>query len=498
MPNSLIIFLAIAAPLLMLVLVLLAGAFKLKPTPVADPLPVSNITVDEGATWRFRQLLRCQTVWGAENSMQNHAPFDEFVPLLQRLYPQVFACLELTMVNTYGIMLLWKGINPSLSPIVLMAHHDVVGANSDEWTYPPYAAEIANGRIYARGAVDTKCILAGLLEATSSLLAQGYMPPRDIYICSSNCEEDMGDTAPAMVKFLTKKGITPAFVLDEGGAVIDNPPLGIKAQFAAIGVAEKGILNATITVSSKGGHAATPSKNDATSKLVFGLTKLLNHPAPARLSKPVEAMLKELGKHAGFGLRIVFGNLWLFRPLVLAVLKGNSETAAMLRTTYALTRLEGSTAINVIPRSANASLNIRIDPFESVDIAIKRLRGYFNFVSKDAKDNASEKISISFSEASEPSPISPYDNESFNYLAKVTHSVYPSAIIAPYVQSSATDARHFAKLCPNVYRFAGFLFKGNQRSAVHGKDENIDVESFTTGISFYIELIRNLDSFEQS
>lgn len=468
--------------IVLLVVVLLFNALRLEPTKVEDPLPVSQERGDDEAVARFQEMLRIPTVWEAENPDADHTPFDRFMPRMRELYPAVFAHLELTMVNTYGIMLRWKGSNPSLAPIVLMAHHDVVVANPEGWSHDPFAADIADGRIWARGTVDTKCILGCLYEATERLLAEGYVPPRDVYLCSSNCEEDSGDTTPKMVEHFREHGIVPFFVLDEGGAVIDDAPLGVGCQFACIGVAEKGFFNAFITTSSKGGHASTPSLEDATGKLVSGLDAIQENPAPARLSTPVEDMLKELAAHGKLGLKIVFGNLWLFRPLVLRILKSDHETAAMVRTTYAITELEGSRAANVIPEHAKGTVNCRIDPFETFQTASARLRSQFD-----------DTATFDYRDVDEPSPVSPFDDDVFGYLRKVTHSVYPEAGIAPYVQSSCSDARHFHRICPSVYRFAGILFKGDQRARIHGQDESLDTESYKRGVGFYIELIRHLD-----
>lgn len=461
---------------------LVANALRLKPTPVRNSLPPSDAMGDDGAVERFRAMLRSATVWGAENPETDHASFDEFVPLLRRLYPRVFAQLDLTMVETYGIVLHWSGADDDLAPVVLMAHHDVVSADPGEWTHDPFAADIEDGRIWARGAVDTKCILAAFLEATETLLAEGFVPPRDVYLCSSNCEEDNGETAPAMVRLFRERGIEPYMVLDEGGAVIDNPPLGVKRPFAAIGVTEKGLFSAFLTVHSKGGHASTPSLDDATAKLVSGLDALQKNPAPARLSAPIEAMLGELAAYGGFGLRVVFGNLWLFRPLVLAVMKKNPETAAMVRTTYAITELEGAPAANIIPKSAKGTVNVRIDPGETVGSALARIKERFD-------DQTDYELRF----AIDPSPVSPFDDEAFDYLRAVTHSVYPDAGIAPYVQSSSSDARHFHQLCPRTYRFAGILFRGDQRARIHGQDENLDVDAFKRGVGFYTEFIRHLE-----
>lgn len=472
----------IIALIAILVIVLVTNALRLKPTPVRNPLPQSNERGTDAAVERFRDMLRSATVWDMRNPHADRSAFDEFIPKLSRLYPHVFESLELETVDTYGISLLWKGTNEKLDPVVFMAHYDVVEADAAGWSHDPFAADIEDGRIYARGSVDTKCIWAGLMEAAEQLLTEGYTPPRDIYFFSSNTEEDGGDAAPHMVKRLQERGRVPYMVLDEGGAVIDNPPLGITGEFAAVGVAEKGIFNAHITTSADGGHAATPSLGDAAAKLVSGLEALQKNSVPATLSAPVTAMLKELAAHGNFALRLIFGNLWLFRPLVVGIMKKNSETAAMVRTTYALTQLEGSKAHNVISKQAQATVNVRVDPNETVEAALLRI-----------KENFDDKTSYELFEVSEPSAVSPFENDpAFEYLRRVIHAVYPDAGIAPYIQTSCSDARHFSRVCPRTYRFAGILFRGDQRNRIHGQDENLDVEAFKRGVGFYVELIRNL------
>ncbi len=465
-----------------LAIALTVGAVRLKPTPVTDPLPPSDTMGDDRSVQRFQAILQSPTVWAAEDPTADHSAFDEFVPKLEKLYPDVFAHLELTMVNTYGIMLKWKGTDPTLKPVVLMGHHDVVEADPTGWTHDPFDAQVVDGRIYARGALDNKALWTCLLEATDALLKQGYTPPRDIYLSSTNSEEDSGDTTPRMVEWLHDQGIEPEFVLDEGGAVIDDPPFGVKVPFATIGVSEKGCVNTFITCSADGGHASTPTPSNAPIKLVRALAAIEDHPAPSRLLPPVEALLKELAAHSGFGLRVIFGNLWLFRPLVLGILKGNGETAAMVRTTYALTELGGSQAVNVLPKRATAGYSVRVNPNETAAQAIDRLKSHLG-----------EGFEVRLEHVTEPSPVSPFDDEDFDYLRRIINCVYPDAGIAPYIQSSGSDSRHFNAICPRVYRFAGILFGGDQRGRIHGQDENIGVDAFKRGVGFYIELIRHLD-----
>ena len=176
-------------------------------------------------------------------------------------------------------------------------------------------------------------------------------------------------------------------------------------------------------------------------------------------------------------------SLWLFRPLVVRIMKGNPETAAMVRTTYALTQLAGAPAHNIIPKQAKATVNVRVDPGEDVAAALARIEERFD-----------GRTEFSTFEVSEPSPVSPFEGDAaFDYLRRAINAVYPEAGIAPYVQSSCSDARHFARVCPRTYRFAGLLFKGDQRARIHGQDENLDVDSFKRGVGFYVEFIRHLD-----
>ena len=159
-----IVLAIVLAVIVVLAVVLVVNAVRLKPTPVADPLPPSDVRGDDAAVERFQEMLRCPTVWCLHDPDADRSAFDGFVPLLRRLYPRVFDSLELELIDGYGISLLWKGADRELAPVVLMAHHDVVSADAAEWTHDPFAAEIADGAIYARGAVDTKCIWAGLLR----------------------------------------------------------------------------------------------------------------------------------------------------------------------------------------------------------------------------------------------------------------------------------------------------------------------------------------------
>ena len=434
----------------------------------------------EQAISRFQEILRVQTVSRKDDST-DWAQFDAFLPKLQEQFPKVFAGVETTSISKYGIVMKWKGKNPDLQPVILMAHHDVVPAEGQNWTYPPFAAEIHDNKIYARGTVDTKCILAAVLEAMDALMAEGFVPERDIYFTSSNCEETSGDTTPKMVEWFLEQGIKPWFVLDEGGAILEKMPMGIRNPFAMIGVSEKGLANVYVTASGKAGHASQPSKQDAPVKLVEALQRIAKNPFPATLSPALQEMLRCFSNYVSSGMKLVFNQLWLFGPVVKKVMEGNPDTAPMIRTTAALTQLSGSEAINVLPEKASAGFSVRIAPQDSVASVVEHLQ-------KAVGDLAV----VSYDDAQEPSPISDHRTKSYAFIKDTVAKVYPGVDAAPYVMNAATDSRHFAPICDEVYRFAGLVFSEEQRASIHSADEYMPVDAYLKGIDFYVEFLQNL------
>ena len=153
----------------------------------------------------------------------------------------------------------------------------------------------------------------------------------------------------------------------------------------------------------------------------------------------------------------------------------------MARTTFAVTTLEGSPALNVIATSATAGVNIRIMPGDTVDDVLTRRRK-----SVDARE-----LRIIVVERGEASAVSLVD-EAFDHLAGLVTDHFPDAVVTPYVQTGATDSRHFARISDHVYRFAPFRMTAAQRRSVHSYDEHLGLEAFLTGIDWYQALIERL------
>ena len=255
------------------------------------------------------------------------ARFRAFHKTLAELFPRVFSQLEKTEIDG-NLLFYWKGRSQE-RPILLMSHQDVVPAEG-AWSHAPFSGDIADGKVWGRGASDTKCSVMAFFEAAEQLLAEGYTPPTDVYLASSCTEEWAGDGAPKLVAELQRRGVELFLVCDEGGAIISEPIGGIPGNFAMVGVFEKGKADVKFTAKSTGGHASAPGKHTPIARLAAFVTEVETHsPFKKKLLPEVAAMFRTLAPYASsFGLRLLLGNLWLFAPLLKLVLPAVSAQAA--------------------------------------------------------------------------------------------------------------------------------------------------------------------------
>ena len=166
-----------------------------------------------------------------------------------------------------------------------MAHLDVVPVDeSAPWQHPPFSAEVHDGAVWGRGTLDDKGCVVAISEAVERLLEQGFTPAQDVWL-SFGCDEEVsGTSASEAVAELTRRGVEPWFVIDEGGAIAGDAFPGIKPPVGAIGVSEKGTTSVVLRVEGRGGHASTPARNGPTARLARAI--LQRRPAPDAVGGP--------------------------------------------------------------------------------------------------------------------------------------------------------------------------------------------------------------------
>ena len=439
-------------------------------TPAPDPLRAQRYAQT------LSRMVRYDTVSVPDTDQREK--FLGFHKLLETLFPLVHANLEKTEIDG-NLLFYWKG-KSSEKPLVLMSHQDVVPAEG-EWLHAPFSGDIADGKVWGRGASDTKCSVMAFFQAVEELLKDGYVPENDVYLSSSCTEEWAGDGCPKLVAEMERRGVKPFLVCDEGGGIITDPIGGIHGNFAMIGVFEKGKADVKLTAASSGGHASAPPAHSPVARLSAFVNEMETRRVFKRkLPREVAAMFETLAPYASFPLKLVFTNLWLFKPLLLLFLPAiSAQAGAMIRTTAAFTMLSGSDAYNVLPQKATLGANLRFIPHQG-------MRESLTIVEKLAKKHGLSMEVMHASDYTQPVDIR---GEAFRTVERVVAETFPGCPSSPYVMTGATDSRFYHKICDNVVRFAPVIYGPEQMKGMHGLNENIEYNCLPGAVDFYKNLI---------
>ena len=469
---------AILALLGLLLVLLLAAVIRtlLLPSKKSTYTPKPDPDRAKLLAKKLSRMVQYDTV-SVPNTNQREK-FLGFHKVLEELFPLMHERLEKTEIDG-NLLFYWKGKSHE-KPLVLMSHQDVVPAEG-EWKHAPFSGDIENGLVWGRGTSDTKCSLMAFFQAAEELLAAGYEPQNDVYLSSSCTEEWAGDGCPKLVEELKKRGVKPWLVCDEGGGIITDPMGGIRGNFAMIGVFEKGMANVRFTARSKGGHASAPPAHSPIARLSAFVHEMETKPVFRRkLPREVAAMFETLAPYASFPMKLIFSNLWLFRPaLLLALPMISSQAGAMIRTTIAFTMHSGSDAFNVLPQKATLGANLRFIPHQGMEESL-------HIVKKWADKH---KLTMDVLRAADFTLPVDIQGEAFKTVQRIVEKTFPGCAVSPYVMTGATDSRFYQDICENVVRFAPVVYGPEQMKGMHGIDETIGVDCLPGAVDFYKNLI---------
>ena len=468
--------------ILLFVLILVVRALRFKPKQIKREEAVKPNFDYEKYKNDMIDLIKCKTVSYIDESLQDFDEFYRLQDILKVKFPLLHEKAELTKIDKTGLLYRIKGRDSSKAN-VLMAHYDVVPVVQELWTQDAFSGIIIDDVMYGRGTIDTKGTFCGILEAVEFSLSENYVSEYDLYLSFSGNEETTGETCRNIVKHLVDNNIDINFVLDEGGAVVSNTFPGVKEDTAMIGIGEKGLCNIKLSLNSDGGHASTPKKHTIVGQLAKCAVLIENNPFKTEYTSAVAATFDTLGRYSSFAYKILFANLWCFLPLLKLVcsLIGN-ELGAMMRTTAAITVSKGSDAYNVLPPTAELGLNLRLLGSTTVDKAVEHLR----------KTIKNDNVKIEVVNGENPSRISDTDCKQWDMLSSVVASVWPEAIVAPYLMVACSDSRSYSKISDKVYRFSAMTLSKAERGTMHGHDERIPLKTLFTIFDFYYNLLKKL------
>lgn len=426
------------------------------------------------AAQKLGDMVRVPTVSKRED--EDLTEFFRYHQVLEESFPLLHQKLEKTVLN--GTLLYrWKGADPSKDPILFMGHQDVVPASDEGWSVPAYSGAVKDGNIYGRGAMDCKSTMYVELQAIEELISEGFTPPCDVYLVYSINEETGGDGAAAAQRYFKQRGIHFAIVLDEGGAVVDKAVDGMDRPYAVIGVTEKGYMDVKITAQGKGGHSSTPPRNTPAARLFAFANEIeKKRPFKKKLLPEAKEMFRCMAPSFSFPMRLVLGNIWLFEPLLMALMPLVSPFGeAVMATTCCFTMMEGSGAANVIPKEPYLVANLRTSVHQNCEQSLAVLKKY------GKKHGLHFEVMLQ----RDASAVSNIHSKEYEYLNQCIRKHFPDVGIAPYMIMGGTDCRHFHALSENALRFAPVRATTAQNASCHAVDENVTLSSLAEGVRFY-------------
>lgn len=418
---------------------------------------------------RLARMLRCRTV--SRPDAYDDTEFAKLRGVMEELFPLVHArCRRMTFGGDCWVYRL-AGRDRTRN-VMLMSHHDVVAAG-DGWTHDPFSGEVADGKIWARGAVDTKTPLFAEFSAVEELLARGWTPPCNVWLASSHNEEQSGDGIPLALEYFKENGIAFEAVLDEGGAVIEPPIGGMRcAKCAMVAVHEKGRYRLHFAAKAGGANGlGGAGKTPPAVRMAAVISAAASGKLFVRRMNPqMQAMLRALAPHCTFPLSAMLGNLWLSGgPLTRLLPRLSAQAGGLLGTTCDFGRIEGDA------KQCTADAMLR-----SVDEA--DMRRDLDALRAFAEKHGVEMTVDARSEYHGPADIT---RPAYAHLVRCIAHSFPDYPAAPFILPAGTDARVLTDICPCVLRFAPIVLSAQQLASVHSADENIDVRAPGQAVRFY-------------
>ena len=468
------------------------AAFYKPPKTDWGEKPTENVDMDRYQK-NLSRAIQCKTISNADPTKVDWPEFYKFHAFLDEAYPLIAKTLEKEVVDKASLIYRWKGTNPDLEPIALLSHQDVVPVTpgtEDDWEHPAFEGFNDGEFIWGRGAMDMKNHLIGVMEAVETLLEEGYVPERDVYLLFGHDEEVVASEfggAKTIMQTLLSRGIHLDSVLDEGGAIL---PVNIKGvinkQLAGVGIAEKGYCDMEISLDFKGGHSSQPPKHTGAGKMADVIKDIENHQFPSHIEPYLAEMFHKIAKNTTYPVRTILCNLPILMPIVKEVMKQIPPAASFIRTTTGVTMMQGSPAPNVLPQTPKITVNFRAMPGTTSDDIVNHIRRVVR--NKDININVLRK--------KEPSKFSPTDSRAFKVIEQLCMQQNPDNIVTPFLVMGGTDACFYEPICENIYRFSPYVASTALLLCTHATNERVPIECLHDGVAFFKAYIRILAKAE--
>ena len=374
-----------------------------------------------------------------------------------------------------------KGTNSNLKPLLLLNHIDVVPAEASLWKVDPFDAEIIDGVIYGRGALDMKCL--GIMHLMSLILLkrEGYIPDRTIKFLGVADEEILGEHGVQWMIENHWDKLDPEWVWDEGGIGSTDSFPDLSAF--AIAVAQRKSFWVDLEVTGQSGHGSRPFKGYSNEVLAKALNNIVSWETPIDINPVISEMFYRIGNHSGgfdgFIMKNIDNSLvkYFFGDMIAS---SSTSTNAMLRNTVSLTMIESGYKTNIIPEKAKASLDIRLLPHISTDQFLDEL---VSIVDDDR---------VKFIPKRTPTNnfVSNWETDFFSILSEELNYEKPDALVIPFMTIGGTDSQFFQAKGVDCYGIIPVMVSEEDIQTMHGIDERLSIKNLIMGTKIVYKTVK--------
>ncbi|NUO38517.1 MAG: M20/M25/M40 family metallo-hydrolase [Gemmatimonadaceae bacterium] len=365
----------------------------------------------------------------------------------------------------------------SKRPVLIMGHMDVVGVERDKWSVDPFAAEIRDGYLYGRGAIDDKGMLAANLETMlllkRNVIDKGGTLSRDVIFVANSDEEQSGEWGMGWLIKNHPELIRAEIALNEGGR---TRIVGGKRLYVAVQNTEKVPHTVTVTARGPGGHASIPLAGNAISRLGRALARIGDYKEPVQVNPTTREFFSQLGRvwpnrQERTAMADVASTDTRRIQRGARVLAGIPVFDAVLRNGISPTIVQGGIRTNVIPTEASAKLNIRTLPGQSIDSVVRRLQRVVN----------DTMVTITVTDRGEDSPASDFHSPMFAAIRESVQALDATMTVVPYLSTGATDSARLRAWGMQAFGLLPFPMNQDDEDRMHGNDERIPLASLDFG-----------------
>ncbi len=367
----------------------------------------------------------------------------------------------------------------SRKPMMMLSHMDVVAANSNQWSFDPFAGIIDGGYIWGRGALDMKGMLAMELMTLILYKRSGQVPGRELILVAA-ADEEVGGLYG--INWLMSQGIPGLddveFVINEGGTgFIQN-----ERPIFACQNAEKGLLWVKLSISGTPGHASMPSKDNAIVQMNKIIGRIGRHREPMKLCATSRSFLSQIAMQHGVKLPSIPESLdYTLKLFANRHFNRERSVQGMLYNTISPTILQAGMKTNVLPEQCELTLDCRLVPGETPEHFLEEIRNIMN----------DSRVTCEVLQSAPPTE-SPVDTELFRIMRQVVQQINPDGDVLPYLSTLATDSRYFRQKGITSYGFIPILISEAELQRMHGVDERLSLANLEMGTRILYQVIQEI------